>query len=513
VWGFLKYYHPNIARGEYNWDYELFRILPKVLKSENNKALDEILVKWIQGLGKFSEGKKMKVKPSDIKIKPDLSWIKNSNFSNELTSLLLKVKHAKRQEKNYYIALTRVGNPLFKHENAYSSMVYPDAGFRLLSLYRYWNIIQYFYPYKNLFKEDWKNVLEEFIPRFIAAKNKRDYTLATLELIGQIHDTHANIWGNNPVLNDYFGHAYAPVKITFIENKPVVTSYYNKNLGEETGLKIGDVITRISDTPVEETIKKELKYSPASNFTTQLRIVAHNLLITNDSIINIEYVRNNKKNRATLKTFSLKTIINGFSVKDTCFKLINKNIAYINNGALKEKYLPEIWDEIKNTKGLIIDDRNYPSDFPIYALSEYLMPERIPFVKFTKGSIEYPGLFIYSKVLSVGKRNKDYYKGKIIILVNGITQSSAEFHAMAYRVAPNAIVMGSATAGADGNVSKFYLPGGIATLISGIGVYYPDGKETQRIGIVPDIKAKPTIQGVKEGRDELMEKAIDIIKR
>lgn len=49
-------------------------------------------------------------------------------------------------------------------------------------------------------------------------------------------------------------------------------------------------------------------------------------------------------------------------------------------------------------------------------------------------------------------------------------------------------------------------------MFSGIGVYYPDGGETQRIGIVPDIKVKPTIKGIREGRDELLEKAIEIIK-
>jgi C-terminal processing protease CtpA/Prc len=48
-------------------------------------------------------------------------------------------------------------------------------------------------------------------------------------------------------------------------------------------------------------------------------------------------------------------------------------------------------------------------------------------------------------------------------------------------------------------------------MISGIGVYYPDGTETQRIGIVPDIEVKPTIQGVKDKRDELLEMAIKII--
>jgi C-terminal processing protease CtpA/Prc len=46
-----------------------------------------------------------------------------------------------------------------------------------------------------------------------------------------------------------------------------------------------------------------------------------------------------------------------------------------------------------------------------------------------------------------------------------------------------------------------------------LGIYYPDGEETQRIGIVPDIEVKPTIQGIREGRDELMEKAIEIIKK
>ncbi|TNE62503.1 MAG: hypothetical protein EP344_04975, partial [Bacteroidetes bacterium] len=56
-----------------------------------------------------------------------------------------------------------------------------------------------------------------------------------------------------------------------------------------------------------------------------------------------------------------------------------------------------------------------------------------------------------------------------------------------------------------------FLPGGLRTMISGIGVYYPNGVETQRFGIVPDIELKPTIDGVRKGKDELLEKAIEII--
>lgn len=516
IWGFLKYYHPNIAKGEYNWDYELIRILPKVVNAENVKNRDEILVKWIDSFGQFPEGKKTETKSGEVKFEPDLNWMTNSNFSEELTALLLKVKNASRSGENYYIGLKPgVGNPDFKNENTYWAMNYPDAGFRVLTLFRYWNMIQYYFPYKNLIGEDWKNVLEEFIPKIINTTNSTDYTLTVLELIGRVHDTHANIWGGNSNLDNYFGINRAAVELTFIENKPVVTRYYDEKLGKETGLVIGDVITSINNRPVEEIIKDKLKYSPASNYSTQLRNIAPNLLRTNDTIIHIEFMNDAKKRNINLKAFSSK-VINIYGqplVKDTCFKIINKDIAYINNGSVKRKYLKEIWKEAKNTKGLIIDIRNYPSDFVIYDLSNYLMPEKTPFVKFTSGSIENPGRFSYINSISAGMKNFGYYKGKVVIIVNEISQSSAEFHSMAYKVHPNATVIGSTTAGADGNVSQIFLPGGITTMISGIGVYYPDGKETQRIGIVPDIEVKPTIQGIKKGQDELIEKAIEIINR
>lgn len=513
VWGFLKYYHPNVAKGDFNWDYELFRILPVILKTENTKDRDEVLINWINRLGKFSEGKESTSTSSDVKIEPDLGWINNSVFSDELVTLLLNVKNAKRSNEHHYVRLIPgVGNPDFKNENDYGNMKYPDAGFRLLALYRYWNIIQYYFPYRNLIEEDWKNVLEEFIPKILNASNETEYALVVVELIGRVHDTHANIWSKSAI-SDYLGRYYAALEISFVENKAVVVGYHNRKFGEKSGLVPGDIISRVNGRTTEDIVNTLLPITPASNYPTQLRDISRNLLRTNDSTLQIEFVRDEKSQTTVIKTFSLTqiTLANRFGATDTCFKLINKDIAYINHSALKRKHIPAIWKEIKGTKGLIIDDRNYPSDFPIYDLSSYLMPEKKPFSKFTTGSIERPGLFSFGEVAKNGKKNSEYYKGRVIILTNEISQSSAEFHAMAYRVHPNATVIGSTTAGADGNVSAFTLPGGLSTMISGIGVYYPDGTETQRIGIIPDIEVKPTIKGIKEGRDEVLEKAIDLI--
>jgi C-terminal processing protease CtpA/Prc len=99
-----------------------------------------------------------------------------------------------------------------------------------------------------------------------------------------------------------------------------------------------------------------------------------------------------------------------------------------------------------------------------------------------------------------------HYSGKVVILVDEVTQSQAEYTTMAFRAATGAIVIGSTTAGADGNVSQFALPGGLRTMISGLGVFYPD--KTQQVGIVPNIEVKPTIEGIRAGRDEVMEEAL-----
>jgi hypothetical protein len=35
VWGFLKYHHPVVTAGKRHWDYELFRVIPKVLAARD----------------------------------------------------------------------------------------------------------------------------------------------------------------------------------------------------------------------------------------------------------------------------------------------------------------------------------------------------------------------------------------------------------------------------------------------------------------------------------------------
>lgn len=40
-----------------------------------------------------------------------------------------------------------------------------------------------------------------------------------------------------------------------------------------------------------------------------------------------------------------------------------------------------------------------------------------------------------------------------------------------------------------------------------------DGSQTQRIGLKPDITVKQTVKGIAESRDEVIEKAIELITK
>ncbi|MEP0263450.1 S41 family peptidase [Dokdonia sp.] len=520
VWGFLKYHHPAIAKGDINWDYELFRVLEDIAFAKADSERDKRILTWIDTYGPVSKCKRCKETSEDAYLKPNTTWISSSNLSEELQERLHYIYANRSQGKHYYIeGAPQIGNPVFAHENPYTDMKYPDTGFRLLSLYRYWNMIHYYFPYKDVIDKDWDVVLKEYIPRFIEAKNELEYEIAALQIIGDIKDTHANLWGGDDQWEETKGSKYPPVHTRFIENKLVIVDFYNPEMKPSLGLELGDVITAVNDVATLKITEDKIPYYPASNQAARMRDISSEILRGDGDFLDITVLRTGKEIKVKMPLFERKDldIYSWYRTpEDTVksYKMLANNIGYITLANITRDDPKEIAKEFVNCKGIIIDIRNYPSAFMPFALGQFIAPKGTEFVKFTKANYENPGEFIMGTTLKIGAGNiaKEKFQGKTVILVNELSQSQAEYTAMAFKAAPNSTVIGSTTAGADGNVSIIFLPGGLRTMISGIGIFYPDGSPTQRVGILPDIEVKPTIQGIKEGRDELIEKAIEIIE-
>lgn len=509
VWGLVKYYHPKVVSGSVNWDYELFRITPDILASKNSNDTDKILYDWIMKLGKVKENAEND-KDKEVMLKRDLAWIKDEKYIDKnLGDLLIKISNTNISKRaKAYVSYSK-DSPFsdFKNEKAYNNMKYDDSGYKLLSLFRYWNIIEYYYPYKDIIEENWDSVLTEFIPKFIETKDELEYKLAVEGLATKIHDPHAMVSDTNGTLDKYRGDKYAPIEFGLIENQIVIKNVLPK-YEKECKLKKGDIVLKINDKDIFEVIKEKSKYASLSKKSAIVNRLQYELFATSKDSMNLTIKRDDNKITQNVKCYP---DINMFDIDEDSHKLIDKNIGYINPGKLAEGEIDKIMDKFMDTKGLIVDLRYYPSDFIVYSLGKYLMPKEVTFAKTSVPNQSVPGEFILYEDLKVGSDNKNYYKGKVMILMNERSQSQSEFTVMSLRNAPNAKVIGSDSIGTDGNVASFSLPGGVNTLITGVGIYNPDKSQTQRIGIKPDIYIEPTIQGIKEGRDELLEKAIEII--
>jgi len=150
IWGFLKYYHPEVASGKFNWDEELFNIMPKVRQANDINELSSIYIQWIEDLGEIQPCKNCDKSPKkeyhDKNL--NLSWTQDENyFSTELSKKLKFIEENRYQKEHYYIRQSNVGNVSVSNEPEYTFNEVPNESYRLLALFKYRNIIAYFYPY------------------------------------------------------------------------------------------------------------------------------------------------------------------------------------------------------------------------------------------------------------------------------------------------------------------------------------------------------------------------------
>lgn len=518
VWGFVKYHHPIITTGQLHWDYALFRVMPKILAAPDRDAANAILHMWIVNIGAVTKCQSCaSLNIADIQLQPRLQWINgpssslNASLKSDLVEIYLNRSAAAEQ---FYVAQTPgIGNPKFIHELDYNNILFPDSGFQLLALFRFWNIVEYWAPYRDQIGEDWDGVLRESIVKVGLAKERATYQLELMAVIARINDTHANLWSSLS-LRPPVGVCSLPIITRFIEGRALVTDYANNEIGKESGLQVGDIIEAIDGNSVDNLVRIWRPYYAASNEATRLRDIARGLSVGNCGLTKVKFQRKSGSKEILVNRVS-NTILRSRTTHDRAgatFQLLFDDIAYIKLSSIRQADIDGYLKMAAGTKGMIIDIRNYPSDFVPFALGKHFVDKPTEFVRFTVGDLSNPGSFHWGPLLKIDPHPQQY-EGKVMILLDETSQSQAEYTAMALRTGVRAKVIGSTTAGADGNVSLIPLPGGLTSKISGIGVFYPDKRPTQRIGIVPDIEVIPTIHGIRTGLDEVLETAIVEIRK
>jgi hypothetical protein len=192
-------------------------------------------------------------------------------------------------------------------------------------------------------------------------------------------------------------------------------------------------------------------------------------------------------------------------------KMLNDSILYIDISRYSQEDTTKLLALLPSVRSAIIDFRKYPSP-DAYSVIPFFVRGGIPFVNFMYQST-HPAIFekkVASKTLA---DRTPFFNGHLAVLIAEGTQSQGEFRTMMLQTQKNVRLIGRTTAGADGNISS--IPGiGIPNfLFSGIRITYPDNRETQRVGIKPDIAVPLSVAEACGDKDVILQEAIHYLEQ
>jgi C-terminal processing protease CtpA/Prc len=91
------------------------------------------------------------------------------------------------------------------------------------------------------------------------------------------------------------------------------------------------------------------------------------------------------------------------------------------------------------------------------------------------------------------------------------TIGAGEQTALLFEAANKTEFIGTPTAGANTALTNFTVPGAITISLSGEDIRHANGGKLQRMGIQPNVSASATLTGIRTGKDEVLEKALEYL--
>lgn len=400
------------------------------------------------------------------------------------------------------------GMPPFRvrPDAAYAESPYPSVELRLLALYRYWNAIHYFYAYLDLIG-DWDAVLPEFIPKLEAAGDALAYAQTIAELATRVPDGHSFV--RSAVLRDHFGAGSPPVAVRLVEGRPTIVKVRAPGLP----VTVGDVLVSVDGEPVERRAERLGRYVSASTPAAHDQMVAGRLLdgpVRTPARVTIRGADDRPREVELPRAAPAPP---PDPPKDEVVKVLADNVGYVNLEYLERSDLDAAFERLKDTRAIVFDLRGYPRGV-FGALATRVNRNRAQYAaRFERAELDggEPRRMQFKQ--EIPPSPAPVYDRPTVMLIDDRAISQSEHTGLFLEAASGTKFIGSPTAGANGDVTAVVLPGDIAVWMTGHDVRHVDGRQLQRVGLVPDVRVEPTLKGIRAGRDEVLEAALRYLAR
>ncbi|MFC3879473.1 S41 family peptidase [Algoriphagus namhaensis] len=521
IWGLLKYYHPEVSVGKYDINEVFFTEYQKLQTLETKEAFDQEMLYWIRSFGINQLEPKKKENPDPLfTANLRTAWIDNSTFNPKLSDLLQRLQDNTNYQDHYAKASKLSSSVDFRNETHLVDFDASKESHRLLFLGSFWNAMNYWNVNSYLTETPWDDVLTKLIPEFLR-EGEENFEQAKEHLFSLLNDSHSN-YESSFTLNSMTNFPNFGGRI--VNDSLVITRIYNQEALDIDSLYFGDVIYAVNDIPLEEFYSQKFSKVISASNQNYLRSAIEKtyLFASNEDSILINILKTDGRNlkkyiRLKPLNYPAEKYSRIWPLETKEWTELESDIGYINLNNIDKSQLEEAFSHFEQHKGIIIDLRNYPRNIDANDIANFLYLEKTIFMKALVSTSRAYGEFITKTALSIisnpfeaGKRNKSFFKGKVILLVDRLTGSKAEWIGMAIQASPNVITIGEQTFGAVMNRNPIPLIDGTSIDFTGVGAFYPGGEGVQRKGLKLDLEIKESAVGYD--KDLYVNTAIRLIR-
>lgn len=385
--------------------------------------------------------------------------------------------------------------------NAISSDTEFDRYSAIADVVVVWNVLQHFWPYWDLVPADWMTELDRALADSLDDHNMNDHLRTLRRLSAIAADGHATTTCPGVVAR-----AKPPFLVDVVEGQVVVTAAADPVIapgdvvvsidGRPATAQLADDEALISGSPQWRLARARQQFAmgpPGSSFALRIRRGVE------------EFDRTFVRGKVSIHEFSHHVI-----------EHLNDNIYYIDLERAELSDITAIMKELTSARGVIFDLRGYPNsnhqvlshllEKPVLIAEGMAIPHVIR-PDHTRSSVmtwetsdgELPVL-------------EPHIRGRVAFLTGPNAISYAETMMATVDRYHLGEIVGSATAGTNGNMAEISEPTGCRTRFTGLRATRPDGSRFHLVGIRPTIPQSRTIAGIRAGKDEVLERALAYVR-
>ena len=387
----------------------------------------------------------------------------------------------------------------------------PSRERRMLAVIKAWAVIAYFHGTPRL-DVDWDQQLRPMLTRIDAVTDLDSYRTALDELMPLLRDGHAYARPRSEIGK----RASSVIYWRRIEGKIVAGGLRDEEVARAAGIALGDELIRVDGVAAEDVAARVLR-SVAGGIEegrAQWAVATIDRGLIGTTVEIETRGRDGRSHKVTLRR-DYDYDHNFWARQGPHFRMVDHDIGYADLARLTSNEVDAMFDTVGKARALVLDMRGYPNGTGAVlgkrfnALGATANAEfRTPLVDARTARAD-----ISARALQrLGASDKPIYRGKVVILIDDRAISAAEHMCLTLEAASGATFIGSPTDGTNGEETYVRLPGEIEMRFTGQEIFHADGRPLQQVGVQPQITIRPTLRGLRAGKDEVLDRALRFLR-